>query len=154
MHWPPWRHSSRADMPARAEDRPRGVRESLAPREDLKAAADGLRELLTRESDRLRPDTWRELWDLHAGVEALLPAWDRMAAARAAEALDVLDVLQRHLPRAVDAFLAIPDDQKPWHAGEFARRIEVLGRRVEGSRRRLTRVLTSALEAQGELLED
>ena len=66
----------------------------------------------------------------------------------------MLDVLQRHLPRAVDAFLAIPDDQKPWHADEFARQIEVLGRRVEGSRRRLTRVLTSALEAQGELLED
>jgi len=126
----------------------------LVPVEEVENAVGRLRSLLTLERGRIRPDTWNTAWALVESVAELLPAWDRVAAVRGAEAVELMEVLEGPLPRALDAFLVIPDSQKPALADELLQQMNTLDTRARRPLRRLTRVLTAGVAAQGELLND
>lgn len=122
--------------------------------ETLRTAVRRLRRLLRDERARLRPDTWNRSSDMVERTAELLPQWEELSAGRASEALVVEDVVYRHLPRRLEAFLAVPDSQKPAAAPELLEQLEDLERSHLRAVRRLHAVTRIRLESLGELHGD
>ncbi|MCT2008153.1 hypothetical protein FM125_02505 [Micrococcus lylae] len=110
-----------------------------------------LRTLLKVERTRLRPDTWQRASQIVERTAELLPQWTELTEGRAAEALVVEDVVCRHLPRRLEAFLAVPDSQKPTAAPELLEQLEQLEQSHLKAVRRLhavSRIRLESLRAQ------
>lgn len=122
--------------------------------EALTAAVDALRRMLRAERSRLRPDTWSRSSDMVERTAELLPQWTELATRRASEALAVEDVVCRHLPRRLEAFLAVPDSQKPAAAPELLEQLEDLEQTHMRAVRRLHAVTRIRLESLDELHSD
>lgn len=153
MAWFTWKRQQK-DSDAPSEGERGGMPTPLVPVAEVENAVGRLRGLLALERGRIRPDSWNTAWALVESAAELLPAWDRVAAVRGAEAVELMEVLEGPLPRALDAFLAVPDSQKPAMADELFRQVTTLDTRARRPWRRLTRVLTAGVTAQGELLDD
>ncbi|MDO4240479.1 hypothetical protein [Micrococcus sp.] len=110
-----------------------------------------LRGVLTTERSRIRPDTFALLWSVLEHTEGLLPSWDRCASLRAADALQLVDVLTRRLLAGLQDFLVLPDADKPAHADLFHQDVQSWADRIVRHRRRLLRVITSRQEAWREI---
>ncbi|XNZ00398.1 hypothetical protein ACL90Y_11875 [Micrococcus luteus] len=128
----------------RGPDPHEGMDEQVRAVED---AVGQLRKLLRDERGRLRPDTWTIASTMVERTAELLPRWAETATQRAADALEVEDVVCRHLPRRVEAFLAIPDSQKPASADELLAQLEELQRGHAAAVRRLHALTRIRLEA-------
>ncbi len=122
-----------------------------AQRHAVEEAVVRMRTLLREERGRLRPDTWTLASSMVEHAAELLPRWTDTAAQRAADALCVEDVVCRHLPRRLDAFLAIPDSQKPAAADELLDQLEDLQSLHGAAVRRLHAVSRIRLEALREV---
>jgi hypothetical protein len=123
-------------------------------RELIARAAKDLRELLSRERGRLRPDAWSTAIAMVGRTEELLPHWDGLAAQRTAAALTVEDAVCRHLPRRLEAFLAVPNSQKPVLADELAEQLRMLEEEHLRACRRLHAVSRIRLESLREIRSD
>lgn len=123
-------------------------------RQRVEAAVQDLRELLRSERGRLRPDTWATADLVTRRTEDLLPHWGALAEQRAAETLTVEDIVCRDLPRRLEAFLAVPDSQKPALASELAEQLSSVEQDHLRACRRLHAVSRIRLESLRELRGD
>lgn len=122
--------------------------------ESLTDSVQQLRTLLKTERTRLRPDTWQRASRIAERTAELLPHWTELTEGRAAEALVVEDVVCRHLPRRLEAFLAVPDSQKPTAAPELLEQLEQLEQSHLKAVRRLHAVSRIRLESLRALRQD
>ena len=151
MAWFPWRRADHDDGGSAASGDRVGVAPPLVSREELEGSAAALRSMLAEERARVRPDTWRRLWDVVESAAELAPLWERAAGLRSRQALELFDVLTGPLPRLIEAFLALPDSMKPAHADEFDRAVRGLEARARRSMTGLARAHTAAFQAEAEL---
>ena len=124
---------------------------SAEQRRALESSLEELRTLLRTERGRLRPDTWQCASGMVERTAELLPQWATVTEGRASEALRVEDVVRRHLPRRIEAFLEIPDSQKPAAAAELLDQLTQLERVHGQAMRRLHAVSRIRLESLREL---
>ncbi|MBB5848968.1 hypothetical protein [Micrococcus endophyticus] len=106
---------------------------------------------MTAERHRLRPDSRDLAWTITERAAEYCPAWDRVSAQRPAEAQELFLLLSHRLEPALRDFLDLPDSQKPRHADELHRQLSELRADAQRLERRLTRALSSRLQARGEL---
>ena len=119
--------------------------------DELRRGLDSLRTLLATHRSRVRPDTHALLWSVLEHMEGLLPSWERYASVRAADAVQLSDLLEQRLLPGLTDFLALPDSDKPAHADAFHDDVQGWADGLERHRQRLLRVITSRQAARREL---
>lgn len=148
--WNPFADRRRADV-ADVESRAAESKPTREQEEAVRTAVAELRALLRAERGRLRPDTWTCSSDIVERTAELLPHWGELSERRAAEALAVEDVICRDLPRRLEAFLAVPDSQKPSAAPELLEQLIELEEAHLRAVRRLHAISRIRLESLREL---
>ncbi|UBH24637.1 hypothetical protein KW076_12485 [Micrococcus porci] len=125
----------------------------LVAAEELRRLTDELSEILQRESARIRPDAAAVLRSFLNRSRALLPAWDRTAPARSAEALAAYELLRDRVLPGLQDWLCLPDHLKPVHADDLLADAQAWEGDLSHHAARLTQVLTARGRAVRELDE-
>ncbi len=101
---------------------------------------------------RLPPAARDELHRALGQLREMAQRWDTVVAAP--EHRHVLELITYdYLPNTLHVFLRIPDSEKPHHAAEWTRQLEILTSGIERSRTAVLRRDLEAMRTQGRLLE-
>lgn len=104
-------------------------------------------------SAQLPPSTQGQLRMMVVGLEEIVDRWDTLA--RYPEHLDAVNrIIQRHLPRTLELFLALPDSEKPRHAAEFKAQVGLLAEGVAKTRDTLVSKNLQELQTNRWLIEE
>lgn len=104
-------------------------------------------------SAQLPPSTKGQLRMMLVGLEEIVDRWDTLS--RYPEHQDAVNrTIQRHLPRTLELFLALPDSEKPQHAAEFKAQIALLAEGVAKTRDTLVSKNLQALQTNRWLIEE
>ncbi|MCH8560711.1 hypothetical protein [Nesterenkonia sp. DZ6] len=104
-------------------------------------------------SAQLPPSTQGQLRMMVVGLEEIVERWDALSRYPAHQ--DAVNrTIHRHLPRTLELFLALPDNEKPRHAAEFKAQIGLLAEGVAKTRDTLVSKNLQALQTNRWLIEE
>lgn len=132
--------------------RRRAVRRS----DEQQRLRDGLstvEETLRARSGQLPPSTQGQLRMMIVGLEEIVERWEDLE--RLPEQQEgVRRTVESHLPRTLELFLALPDEDKPRHAQEFKTQVGLLAEAVAKTRDTVVAKNLQALQTNRWLLEE
>ncbi|GAB3184456.1 hypothetical protein GCM10027060_21550 [Nesterenkonia halophila] len=131
-------------------------RRALRRRSEQQRLRDGLAEvdeMLRTRSGRLPPSTQGQLRMMTVGLDEIVERWEDLE--RLPEQQEgVRRTVESHLPRTIELFLALPDEDKPRHAQEFKAQVGLLAEAVAKTRDTVVAKNLQALQTNRWLLEE
>lgn len=131
-------------------------RRALRRRSEQQRLRDGLAEvdeMLRTRSGQLPPSTQGQLRMMTVGLEEIVERWEDLE--RLPEQQEgVRRTVESHLPRTIELFLALPDEDKPRHAQEFKAQVGLLAEAVAKTRDTVVAKNLQALQTNRWLLEE
>lgn len=119
----------------------------------LESRLDGIDRTVRARAADLPPAAQGQLRMMIVGLGEIVERWQELE--RLPEHREgVRRMVERHLPRTLEVFLALPDAEKPRYAGEFKEQVGVLAEAVAKTRDRVVSRDLQALRTNRWLLEE
>ncbi|WP_261625076.1 hypothetical protein [Nesterenkonia marinintestina] len=119
----------------------------------LESRLDGVDRTVRARASDLPPAAQGQLRMMIVGLGEIVERWPELE--RLPEHREgVRRMVERHLPRTLEVFLALPDSEKPRYAAEFKEQVGVLAEAVAKTRDRVVAKDLQALRANRWLLEE
>lgn len=108
---------------------------------------------IRNKSNQFPPATHGQLRMTVVGLEEIVQRWETLQ--RLPEQQDaVYHTINRHLPRALELFMGLPDSAKPRHAEEFKSQVSLMAEAVAKTRDQVVKKDLQALKVNRALLEE
>lgn len=140
-------------LSSREETARRRTAQLSSDQQELRAGLAEIEQTLRAESAHLPPSTQGQLRMTLVGLEEIVARWevlDRLPE----QQQGVRRTVETHLPRTLQLFLALPDEDKPRHAPEFKAQVGLLAEAVAKTRDTVVAENRQALQSNRWLLEE